>query len=77
MEEELKISEIELEELVNAAGGAQQFYIDYVVKKGDNLTRIAKKHGTTWKRIYALNRDIISNPNHIEPGWVLTVPTKS
>lgn len=49
----------------------------YTVEKGDSLSKIAKhqlgdaKH---WKRIYEANRNIISNPDLIYPGQVLTIP---
>ena len=48
--------------------------ITYTVQKGDNLTSIAKKYHTTWKKIYENNKDIIgSNPNLIKPGQVLKI----
>ena len=49
----------------------------YTVQKGDCLWNIAKKklgNGSRWQEIYNLNRDKISNPNLIQPGWVLTMP---
>lgn len=40
----------------------------YTVKKGDNLTNIAKQFGTTWQKIYEFNKSIIGgNPNLIRP----------
>lgn len=46
----------------------------YVVKKGDNLSKIAKKYKTTWKAIYNKNKDIIgNNPNLIYPGQILYI----
>ena len=46
----------------------------YVVKKGDNLTKIAKKYNTTWQDIYNKNKDIIgNNPNLIYPGQILYI----
>lgn len=48
--------------------------VKYVVKKGDNLSKIAKKYNTTWKSIYSKNNGIIgSNPNLIKPGMVLYI----
>lgn len=41
------------------------------VKKGDNLTKIAEKYGTTVKAIEALNK--IANPNKIYPGQKIRV----
>ena len=43
----------------------------YTVVKGDNLTKIARKYGTTWKELYKLNQDIIKDPNLIYPNQVL------
>lgn len=46
----------------------------YIVKKGDNLTKIAKKYNTTWQEIYKKNKNIIgSNPNLIYPGQKLYI----
>ena len=46
----------------------------YIVQKGDNLTKIAKKYNTTWQNIYNKNKDVIgNNPNKIKPGQVLTI----
>lgn len=43
----------------------------YVVKKGDTLSSIAKKFGTTWKKLAKLNN--IKKPNLIKPGQELQV----
>lgn len=46
----------------------------YVVKKGDNLTRIAAKYGMKWEKLYGDNRSTIgSNPNKIYPGQKLNI----
>ena len=45
----------------------------YTVKKGDTLSKIAKKYHTSWKRIYELNRSRISDPNLIFPGQKLLI----
>ena len=49
-----------------AAGGTT-----YVVKKGDNLTRIASQHGTTVAEIMQLNG--LANANSIREGQTLVV----
>ena len=49
----------------------------YTVKAGDTLWAIAVKYyggGDQYTKIYNANTDIISNPNVILPGWVLTIP---
>ena len=43
----------------------------YVIQKGDNLTKIAKKYGTTVNQLVAWNN--ISNPNLIYPGQKIRV----
>jgi hypothetical protein len=47
----------------------------YTVRSGDTLTRIAARHGTSWQRVYALNRSVVGgNPGLIHPGQVLRLP---
>ncbi len=49
-------------------------FINYVVKSGDNLTKIAKKYNTDWKTIYNDNKDIIGdNPNLIKANQILKI----
>lgn len=44
------------------------------VAKGENLSTIAKKYGTTWQKIYQDNKDKIgANPNVIRVGTILTI----
>jgi LysM repeat protein len=44
----------------------------YIVKKGDTLSKIAKKYGTTVKAIQALN-PAITNPNRIYVGQTIRI----
>jgi len=44
----------------------------YVVKKGDSLSKIAKRHGLSSKELAAVNQ--ISNPNKIRIGQKLILP---
>lgn len=44
----------------------------YIVKKGDNLTKIAKQYNTTWQNIQRANN--IKNPHRIYPGQKLVIP---
>ena len=48
-------------------------YITYKIKKGDTLTKIAKKYGTTVKAIKALNPQI-KNVNLIIAGDTIKIP---
>lgn len=48
----------------------QQAY--YIVKKGDTLWAIARKHGTTWQTLAKLNN--LKNPDLIFPGQKLRLP---
>jgi len=46
----------------------------YVVRSGDTLSAIARKHGVTVEALQSLNR--ISDPNKISVGMRLEIPTK-
>lgn len=51
----------------------------HTVQDGENLWQIARywevyDDGRMWERIYEANKDIISDPNLIRPGWELTIP---
>jgi LysM repeat protein len=43
----------------------------YMVVKGDSLSKIARRFGVTVAALIALNKDLITDPNRIEEGWVL------
>jgi LysM repeat protein len=46
----------------------------YTVVGGDSLSKIAGYYGTTWQKIYEINKDVISNPDLIKVGWKLKIP---
>ena len=48
---------------------------NYTVVSGDSLSKIGKAHGVSWQTIYEANKDIITNPDVIQPGWKLKIPT--
>ena len=50
-------------------------YTTYTVKKGDTLSKIANKYGTTYQKLATYNG--ISNPNKINVGQVIKIPTSS
>ncbi|OIJ64170.1 transglycosylase family protein [Streptomyces mangrovisoli] len=46
----------------------------YTVREGDTLSAIAARHGTSWQRIYAANKDVIgADPDLIVPGQRLAL----
>ena len=63
-----------------AAGAAQPAaanYDTYTVKSGDSLSKIAKNFygdAMQYNKIFEANKDQISNPDLIQPGWVLKIP---
>jgi nucleoid-associated protein YgaU len=62
---------------VNVFGStAKNIEQEYVVVKGDSLSKIGHKYGVAWKDIYDLNRDLIKDPDLIQPGWKLKIPAK-
>jgi nucleoid-associated protein YgaU len=48
---------------------------EYTVEAGDSLSKIGKAYGVSWQDIFEANKDIISNPDLIQPGWKLKIPT--
>ncbi len=48
---------------------------DYTVVNGDSLSKIGKAHGVSWQAIFEANKDVIKNPDLIQPGWKLKIPT--
>jgi nucleoid-associated protein YgaU len=47
---------------------------EYEVKAGDSLSKIGQQFGVAWKEIYEANKDVIKNPDVIQPGWKLQIP---
>ena len=50
---------------------------DYIVQKGDTLSRIAKKQykdGNLWYIIYSENKSLLKNANRLVPGTKLHLP---
>ena len=50
----------------------------YTVQKGDSLSKIAKNFygdANKWNKIFDANKDILKNPDLIQPGQKLKIPT--
>lgn len=62
-----------VQKAVNKKMGAkkQPAHVYYVVKRGDTLSGIASKYGTTWQKLQAMNG--IRNPNKIYSGQRIRV----
>ena len=54
----------------DAGGGANT----YTVESGDSLSKIGAKYGVAWKAIFDANRDILDDPDSIQPGQDLKIP---
>ena len=66
-------------ELIRKLGGTVQqaqpskpLYTEYVVKKGDTLSEIAKRHNTNYQALAQYNR--IADPNKIYIGQQIKIP---
>ena len=52
----------------------------YTVQKGDTLSAIAQREygdANEWRRIFAANRDTVDDPDLIQPGQQLTIPSRT
>lgn len=50
----------------------------YTVKAGDTLSKIAKEHlgdGNDYMKIFNANKGVLTDPDKIKPGQVLTIPS--
>jgi nucleoid-associated protein YgaU len=60
-----------------SAAPAPQPERTYTVKSGDTLSRIAKEtlgDANAYMDIFNANRDVLNDPNKIQPGQVLKIP---
>jgi nucleoid-associated protein YgaU len=63
-----------------AGGGSGQGGQSYTVKSGDNLSKISKEFygdSNEYMRIFYANRDKLNDPDKIQVGQVLNIPSKS
>lgn len=55
------------------------YYHKHTVKSGESLSKIAKHYyddANAYMVIFNANKDILKNPDLIQPGQVLTIPNK-
>jgi len=74
--------EQELQQSSTTAAGSSQAPSgkEYVVKSGDNLSKISKQfYGTPhrWKKIVEANRDKLGHNQVLKPGMTLTIPAEA
>jgi len=72
----LGISKVETSALKVAAASAKD-PVFYTVVKGDNLSKIAKKHygnANKYPAIFDANKPMLTHPDKIYPGQVLRIP---
>ena len=68
---------VKKEEVVEERKAPSPVRMEYTVKKGDTLGKIAKEclgDSSKWIAIYEVNKDIIKDPSRIYPGQVLVIP---
>ena len=79
------MNELDLNEMEMISGGRggsptplpkKAGYIVYQIEANENLTRIAKRFGTTVKAIQNANSDTIDDPNFIRAGFWIYIPVK-
>lgn len=64
----------DVQKLVNEKMKNTTNFIEYKVKRGDNLIKIAKMYNTKWHIIYNDNKDVIgNNPNIIKVNQILKI----
>lgn len=64
--------------VVEPAGGAAAAARTYTVKPGDTLSKIAKEtlgNANDYMKIFKANTDQLQDPDKIEPGQVLEIPS--
>jgi len=52
---------------------------EYIIKKGDTLSKIAQREyggAHRWKYLYELNKDRIKDPNKLKPGQKIIIPVE-
>jgi len=71
------MAEITYDTEAPASQPASQTAKTYTVKAGDTLSKIAKQHygnANLYTKIFEANKDILRDPDKIQPGQVLKIP---
>ena len=55
------------------AGGGEE---THTVRSGDTLSEIGQQYGVPWRDIFEANRDQLKDPDKINVGQKLRIPTK-
>lgn len=58
---------------INAPEAAQN---TYTVQSGDSLSKIGSKYGISYMKIFEANRDKLDDPDKIQPGQELNIPSE-
>ncbi len=73
---DMRAADLVLNIQVGAAAPGTGAGSTYTVQKGDSLSKIAAGYpGLRWQDIFEANKDQISNPDLIQPGQVLKIPS--
>jgi len=76
---EIEESKLPVGEEKNIESSVQVETREYVIKKGDTLSKIARKElgkAYRWKYLYELNSDVIKNPNKLKAGKKIIIPVE-
>jgi hypothetical protein len=50
-------------------------FVEYEVRRGETLSKIAARVGMRWRELYELNRELIGDdPNHLQAGMTILLP---
>lgn len=64
----------------NAVRSTDARSVTYTIKPGESLSEIAQRllnSAARWEQLYELNRDVLSDPDEIRAGTVITIPHQS
>jgi nucleoid-associated protein YgaU len=49
---------------------------EYTIEERDTITTLEEKLGLSWQEIFVANKDIMQDPNVLQPGMKLKIPKK-